>query len=226
MPVALLLILAAPHSWSFDVGPAPLIKASNIGGTLRVEAIPGRGVGITAEASGGSDEQQGRWIVETHGSQSEVSVRVCCGSCGRRGKRCNDTVHFDLALKVPDDARLALDGVSSRVSVAGVLGEQRISTVSGDVDVEGSAAPLRLSTVSGKVSVRPRSPAASPIHSVSGDVSVALPAGTEARVSLATLSGRLNGKSRTRSFGRSGPKFAIDTVSGDVTVVDTAAPSR
>jgi hypothetical protein len=226
MPVALLLLLAASQRWSYDVGPAPLVKASNGGGTIRVEAVKGRGVGVSAEASGGTDEEQARWNVETRGSQSEVSVRVCCGPCAKRGKGCSDAVHFDLVLRVPEDAHLGLNGVSSRVSVAGVAGAQSIATVAGDVEVEGSAAPLRLSTVSGKVSVRPRVPAPSQIHSVSGDISLAFAPGAGARVSLATVSGRLNGDSRSRSVGRSGPRIAVDTVSGNVTVVDTARSSR
>jgi len=223
VPLALLLLLAAPQKWSFDVGPAPLVKVSNIAGSIRVEAIQARGVGITAEASGGSDEEQARWNVEVRGSQSEVTVRVCCGRCSD-GKSCHDPVRFDLTLKVPDDARLELDGVSTGVSVAGVLGEQRVTTASGDLEVEGSAGRLTLSTVSGKISLRPRSAAASRIHSVSGDISLALPA--PARVSFSTVSGRLNGESGARSSGKSGPKIAVDTVSGNVTVVDSARPSR
>jgi hypothetical protein len=228
MPVALLFLLAAPQKWSYDVGPAPLVKAANVGGTIRVEAIQARGVGISAEASGGTDEERARWNVETRGSQSEVSVRVCCGPCGKRGKGqgCSDAVRFDLVLRASEDAHLELNGISSRVSVAGVAGEQSITTVAGDMEVEGSAARLRLSTVSGKISVRPRVPAPSQIHSVSGDISLVLPAGAEARVTLSTVSGRLNGNRKLRSVGRSGPKIAVDTVSGDVTVVDTARSSR
>jgi DUF4097 and DUF4098 domain-containing protein YvlB len=133
-----------------------------------------------------------------------------------------------VVVKVPSDTSLELDGVSSRISVKDVLGEQRISSVSGDVEVEGSAARLSVSTVSGKISVRPRTPEASQIHSVSGDVSVALPAGAQARVSLSTVSGRLNGERRARSVGRTGPRMAIDTVSGDVTVAEGsgATPGR
>jgi hypothetical protein len=228
MPVALLLLLAAPQTTSYDVRPAPLVKASNVGGTIRVEAVPRRVVTITTEARGGTEEEQARWNVETRDSPSEISVRVCCGPCGERGsgKGCSDAVRFDLVLRVPEDARLELNGVSSRVSVAGVAGEQSISTVGGDVDVEGSAGPLRLSTVSGKISVRPRKPAPSRIHSVSGDIALAFPAGAEARVELSTVSGRLNGEAGSRSVGRSGPRIAVDTVSGEVTVVDTARSSR
>ncbi|TMB34935.1 MAG: DUF4097 domain-containing protein [Deltaproteobacteria bacterium] len=228
MPLALLLLLAAPQTWSYDVGPAPLVKASNVGGTIRVESVQARGVGISAETSGGTDEERARWNIETHGSQSEVSVRVCCGPCGKRGKNkgCQDSVRFDLVLRVPEDAHLELNGVSSRVSVAGVAGEQSIDTVAGDMEVEGSAAPLRLTTVSGRISVRPQKPAPSQIQSVSGDVAIALPAGAPARVVLSTASGRLNGDPKLRSVGRSGPKIAVETVSGDVTVVDTGRSSR
>lgn len=223
MPLALLLLLAAPQKWSFDVGTAPLVKVSNMGGSIRVEAIQARGVGVTAEPSGGSGEEQARWNVEVRGSQSQVTVRICCERCGD-GKSCHDPVRFDLTLRVPEDSRLELDGVSTRVSVAGVLGEQRVTTASGDIEVEGSAGRVRLSTVSGKISLRPRSAAAGRIHSVSGDISLALPA--PAQVSFSTVSGRLNGQSGAHSRGKSGPKIAVETVSGNVTVVDSARPSR
>jgi putative adhesin len=228
MPVALLLLLAAPQTWSYDVGPAPLVKASIVGGTIRVEAIQARGVGIRAEASGGTDDEQARWNVETRGSQSQVSLHICCGACGKRGKgqKCSDAVHFDLALRVPADARLELNGISSRVSVAGVAGKQSITTIAGDIEIEGSAGALRLSTVSGKISVRPRQPAAASIHSVSGDIALTLPDGAQARVTVSTVRGRLNGNPKLRSVGRSGPKIAVETASGNVTVVDSARPSR
>ena len=228
MPVAVLLLLAAPQTWSYDVGPAPVVKASNVRGTIRVEAVGPGGVGIRAEASGGTDDEQARWNIETGGSQSEVSVHVCCGPCAKRGKGkgCSDAVHFDVALRVPGDARLELNGISSRVSVAAVAGEQRITTIAGDIEVEGSAGRLRLTTVSGKISVRPREPAPSLIHSVSGAIALSLPPGAQARVTLSTVSGRLNGNPKLRSAGRSGPKIAVDTASGDVTVVDSAPPSR
>jgi hypothetical protein len=228
MPVVLLLLLAAPQTWSYDVGPAPLVKVSNVGGTIRVEAIQARGVGIRAETSGGTDDDQGRWNIEARGSQSQVSVHVCCGPCAKHGKskECSDGVHFDLALRVPEDARLELNGVSSRVSVAGVAGEQRIATITGDIEVEGSAGPLRLTTASGKISVRPREAAPATIHSVSGDVALTLPAGAQARVTFATVRGRLNDNPKLRSVGRSGPKIAIKTATGNLTVVDSARPSR
>jgi hypothetical protein len=224
VPLALLLLLAASQKWSFDVGTAPLVKVSNVAGSIRVEAIQARGVGVTAEPSGGSEEEQARWNVEVRGSQSQVTVRVCCGRCGSDGKSCHDRVGFDLTLKVPEDARLELEGVSTNVSVGGVLGAQRITTVSGDVDVEGSAGRVTLSTVSGKISLRQSVAAAGRIHSVSGDISLALPA--PARVSFSTMSGRLNGERGAHSFGKSGPEIAVDTVSGNVTVVDSARPSR
>jgi hypothetical protein len=228
VPVALLLLLAVPQTSSYDVGPAPLVNASNVGGTIRVEAIQAQGVGIRAEASGGTDDEQARWMVETRGSRSQVSVHVCCGSCGKpgKGKKCSDGVHFDLVLRVPEDARLELNGVSSRVSVAGVAGEQRITTIAGDIEVEGSAGPLRLTTASGKISLRPKEPAPTSIHSASGDIAITFPPGAHARVTLSTVRGRLNGNPKLRSVGRSGPRIAVETASGDVTVVDSGPPSR
>jgi len=226
MPFALLLLLAAPQTWSYDVGPAPLVKAANGAGTIRVEAIQARGVGITAEASGGTAEERDRWLVETRGSQTEVSVRVCCGPCAKRQKTCKRDVRFDLVLRVPEDSHLEIDGASSSVAVAGVLGEQRITTASGAIEVDESAGPLRLQTASGKVSVHLREPASSRIHTASGDVLLALPAGAAARVSLTTVSGRLNGDAKLRSVGRSGPTIAVDTASGDLRVVDSAGSSR
>ena len=223
MPLALLLLLAAPETRSFDVGPAPLVKVSNGAGSIRVAAIRARVVEVTSEASGGSKEEQARWNVEVRGSQSQVAVHVCCGRCSD-AKSCHDQVRFELTVKVPDDARLELDGVSTPVSVAGVLGEHRITTASGDIEVEGSAGQVTLRTVSGKISLRPSEAAAGRIHSVSGDISLALPG--PARVSFSTVSGRLNGKSGAHSHGKSGPKIAVETVSGNVTVVDSARPSR
>src|SRR5207237_9093671 len=99
-------------------------------------------------------------------------------------------------------------------------------TVARVKQVQGIAAPVRVTTFSCGISLRPQKPAPSQIQSVSGDVAIALPAGAPSRVVLSTASGRLNGDPKLRSVGRSGPKIAVETVSGDVTVVDTGRSSR
>ncbi len=77
----------------------------------------------------------------------------------------------ELDIRVPQSARVLVDGLSSDIDVSGVQGEMAIRSVSGDVDVDGIESRTRIKTVSGDVDV---SDGAGPlgVTTTSGDVDI------------------------------------------------------
>jgi hypothetical protein len=212
------LLAATPETWNFELGAAPVVHVEDIAGEIRIEGAAGRTASVEAERTGGTEQERARWRVEVEGESANLSVRACCGACESRHPNCHGDVEVKLTLRVPEDSRIEVSSVAAPVHVSGVRGEQRIETVSGDLRVEGSAAPLRVGTVSGRVVLVPKEMKEMRIHSVSGDVELKLPRGGGARVSLESLSGRVNGAHGTREFGGGGPQVRVETVSGDVQV--------
>jgi hypothetical protein len=212
------LLAATPQTWKFQLGPAPLVHVADVAGEIRIEGAPGRTASVEAERTGGTEQERARWNVEVEDDGGNLSVRACCGACESRHRNCHGDVEVKLTLRVPEDSRIEVSSVAAPVHVTGIRGEQRIETVSGDLRVEGSTAPLRVGTVSGQVVLAPKEMKPMRIHSVSGNIELNLPRGGGARVSLESLSGRVNGARGTRQFGGDGPEVRVETVSGDVQV--------
>jgi hypothetical protein len=164
--------------------------------------------------------------------------------------RSNDVaVHF--TVRLPAGVRLDATGVSADIRVRGatagvsaqsVSGALRISDVTGDIaasTVSGDlvltairATSISAETVSGDITADAASVTGTkPLHfeSVSGAITVSLPAGVDANLRMNTVSGRLRsefpltlqgslGRDLSSQLGRGGRTLSIETVSGDVTL--------
>lgn len=146
--------------------------------------------------------------------------------------------------------------VSGRLTATGLDGDVRLKTVSGPIEVQGLAGELQTNTVSGEVVVTDAEPtvvvaravsgavtldlwAAADIQctTVSGEVTVRLPADAALDVEAGTVSGSLDvafptdeiETSKRRMHGRiggGGPKLVVRTTSGGVAVLRrTPAPA-
>ena len=78
---------------------------------------------------------------------------------------------------------------SGRVSVARASGELNVASVSGRVDVAEAAGPVRVNTVNGRVDIGMSRAADARADSVSGRVTIELPAGVHPKTSLVSVSG-------------------------------------
>lgn len=152
------------------------------------------------------------------------------------------TVSGDVAL---DGVRAAVtaDSVSGALELRGLAGTVTAKSVSGDLTVHAvSLSALRSSSVSGEVNIDladvvegERLSCTASAKTVSGSVTVRLPAGTGFEVSAATASGQVvAGGQRQAGFGRrssplrygsGGLTLAAHTVSGDVTVLHAERPA-
>ena len=114
------------------------IDVSNVEGRVDVTAWDRNEVELTAMLE--SDED----TLEFEATEQQVRIKVV-----RPDGHFGGSDEAILTLKIPKGARISAETVSADITVAGVLGEQRLGTVSGEVRTQAYDARVKLSTVSG-----------------------------------------------------------------------------
>ena len=138
--------------------PRGVVEISNVTGNIEVSGWDRTEVSVHAELVGGAEGVD----VSSEGGHTSIKVRqpALYGNGPAR-----------LQVKIPKDSELDVSAVSADVGTSGVLGVQRLSTVSGKITVEIAAADVELKTVSGSVQVTGHGqPARLRASTVSGDV--------------------------------------------------------
>jgi DUF4097 and DUF4098 domain-containing protein YvlB len=222
---ALLLVLAAApasQSWQFQTDGSPKVSISNVNGSVKVEAADGKTVSVEATQEG-SEAERAKFPIEVEQDGDEVTVRMCCGSCGKSNSNCHDPVATHFVVKVPRDSSLDVSSVGAPVSVSGVAGAQEVSVVSGNVVVKGSRGDLEVSAVSGNVVLEPAALEDTDISTVSGNVQLKLPRGAGANVDFSSVGGRFNGRSvnlgsTEQKYGNGEHDVDVSTVSGELAI--------
>lgn len=205
-----------------DAAPAGTVSIDNTVGSVVVRGWSSNEVEVSGDIGGDVEEL----VFERRGNVVNVHVRT------RRHNGRN--IDADLVVRVPERSTVKVGGVSVDIEVTGVLGPQRLTTVSGDVssrayqadvdiesvsgdiDVKGSgeSARTRVNTVSGDIDVVDLAGEIE-ITSVSGDLSVS--GGRWSRVSANTTSGDFDFSGELLDRGR----LDIETINGDLDVVFT-----
>jgi hypothetical protein len=174
---------------------------SNVSGTIDVRGWDRNEVHV----SGQLDEDVERLDVESSNGRTVVKVVLPRGRV-----RGGDAT---IEVQVPKGSSVEVSAVSADVSSRGVLGTQRLKSVSGDVTVRGSGRPisLRVTSVSGTLDL---SNVAGKLNivTVSGDARVSMGETTEIRGR--TTSGNLDVRAKLARDGR----VDVEGVSGDITL--------
>jgi hypothetical protein len=168
LSTAVLLLLAgtaasASSDTTFDrqvpAQPRGAVDISNISGTIEVSGWERAEVSVHAELGSGVERVE----VGSEGGRTTVKV-ILPHTSGRGGEA-------RLQVKIPKDSELNVSAVSADVTTSGVLGVQRLSTVSGEVAAELAGADVELKTVSGNLRLKGHGqPARLHLSTVSGDV--------------------------------------------------------
>jgi len=199
-----------------------VVEVSSTAGTIDVSGWDRPAVSVKAELGKEVDH------VEVTGSGNHTVVRVILRS--HYGSSWNrDETH--LRVKVPKDGELDVSAVSANVTTAGVLGTQRLKTVSGDLTAEIGPSDVEAKSVSGSLKLRGKGqPAKLHVSTVSGDLELKHAAGDleattvsgEATIELdPARSARLRSTSGDISFEghlARGADLDAQTVSGDLKV--------
>jgi DUF4097 and DUF4098 domain-containing protein YvlB len=222
--VAPLAALAGVGSVDRTVAATPNgeVEISNVSGSVDVRGWDRNEVRVTGQL----DEDVERVDVESSGGRVVIKVVL------PRSSSDNEAI---LEVQVPKMSAVEVGAVSADVTTHGVLGTQRIKTVSGEITAEISGDNSEVRSVSGDLTLRGSGkPIALRASSVSGSVDLTDGAGTldvvtvsgDARVVMTeakdirarTTSGELDLKARMTRDGR----VDAEGVSGDLTLMLTS----
>jgi DUF4097 and DUF4098 domain-containing protein YvlB len=227
LSTALLLALAGAAASAADEGtfdrvvpaqPRGVVDISNVNGKIEVSGWDRAEVSVHAELSSSVER------VEVNSEGGRTSIKVVLPHSSHGGDA-------ELQVKVPKDSELNVSSVGADVTTRGVLGVQRLSTVSGDLSAELGGSDLELKTVSGDVRLKGRGqPARLHVSTVSGDVHLEHGAGDlEVSTVNGTLIVSLDSARSVRAHTTSGDlrfvgkltrgaEFEATTISGDLNV--------
>lgn len=167
---ALLILLAGTAASATDqifdrqvpAQPRGVVEISNVGGNIEVSGWDRTEVSVHAELAGGAEGVE----VSSESGHTSIKVRQPHGF-GHGGEA-------RLQVKIPKDSELDVSAVSADVTTSGVLGVQRLNTVSGNVTAEIAGSEAELKTVSGNLQIKGHGqPARLRASTVSGDLHLA-----------------------------------------------------
>jgi len=197
-----------------------VVEVTSTAGTIDVSGWDRAAVSVKAELGEGVDH------VEVTSAGNHTVVHVVLRSHYGSGWN-HDETH--LRVKVPKDSELHASSVSANVTSSGVLGTQRLKSVSGDITAEIGPSDVEAKSVSGSLKLRGHGqPARLYVSTVSGDVTVSHAAGELETTSVSgEITAQLDSARSVRARGTSGDihveahfargaDFDAQTVSGDL----------
>ena len=195
------------------------VEISNVSGTVDVRGWDRNEVQVTGQL----DEDVERVDVETSSGRTVIKVILPKGS--------HDEGDAMLEIQVPRASSVEVSAVSADVSSKGVVGTQRLKTVSGEITAEVSGEDSEVRSVSGDITVHGNGkPGSLRVSSVSGGLDLTNGAGKldvvtvsgDARVHMGesseitarTTSGEVELHARLSKDARA----SVESVSGDLTL--------
>ena len=173
---------------TYRLGAGGQVRIGNISGDVIVTGYDGDGITVKATKTGKDRDQI---EVEDRSGGNVVDIGV------RYPKHCNCDASILFEVQAPRSINYDFDhiaSVSGDVKVTGVTGRLNASTVSGDSHVTNVSGSVSASSVSGDVKVEINQLQGAEdmkFSTVSGDVTVMLPASLDADVDLSSFSGSI-----------------------------------
>ncbi len=124
------------------------------------------------------------------------------------GSRRSESTH--LVVRVPENGELAVNGVATDIEVSGVMGVQRLETISGEITAETFASDMEATSVSGDMVIRGHGhESLLTVTTVSGDTDIS---GVAGELEATTVSGDVEIEAGTITRAR------LKTTSGDLEI--------
>jgi DUF4097 and DUF4098 domain-containing protein YvlB len=236
--------LAQDFHWDKTLASGSEVSIHNINGDIKVTPSTNGHVIVTGIKRGSSRDTD-HIKAEVHESSHGISVCVLyddtdsyCDEDGvhvhsRRRDRSWDNGRMDLEVALPANVVVSAGSVSGDIDIDGAHGDVDASSVSGDVHLTHlHAAGIRAHSVSGDVTVSADELSDRgdlEFNTVSGDVTLNLPANLDADLSMSTVSGdidsdfpltlgngRMSRRGMSARIGKGGRRLDVRTVSGDL----------
>jgi hypothetical protein len=223
--------------WTGQLAPGQRIAIHDVNGSIRASAAPGGNIVVTAVKRAGRRGNVADVRIESVAHAGGVTVCVIYGSgeCRAGGaqnsnNRDNDT-SVDFTVQVPAGIGLRAATVNGSIDANGLQSDTEATTVNGSVTVATSGS-ARATTVNGAIqAAMGRLPNGGKFSTVNGEVTLQLPAATNANVRVSTVSGDIRSDFPLQIDSEPGPKHAsgvigaggqaldINTVNGGVTLL-------
>jgi hypothetical protein len=184
-----------------EIGPDGRLAVRVRSGDVRIRGISGGTVRVAAR-----DGSSGAALDIDH---ADGSLTVRAGDAFGPGSHGGS---LDLDIDVPAGAAVRIETASGEIRADGLTGVQRYRTASGDMELRAVHGDIAIEAVSGDVDLAADGPTQLSARTVSGDID--LRAG---QVSIARI-GTTSGDIRLAAHLDGDGPFAIETVSGDVTL--------
>lgn len=214
---------------SYRIAAGGQIRIGNVSGDVIVTGYDGDSIVVT-----GTKKGRDRELIEIEDRSGTGNVDI--GVRYQKHRNVEGSVRFEV--HVPRSVNYDFDQISSvsgDVEVTGVTGRLHASAVSGDVHIKDVSGSVSASAVSGDVKVEINRLDGSDdmkFSTVSGDVSVTLPAGLDADVDMSSFSGSIKTDfaievrserygSRNSARGKLGEgsrRLKMSSVSGDLSL--------
>jgi Toastrack DUF4097 len=258
IPVALAVLLATPVAaqqrqadfrWQGTIAAGGEVSLNNINGDISVVPSTTGRVEVVGIKHGNSAYFD-RIKVEVQPTSRGIAVCVLfdtddsyCDDRGyhsnsrnnRNGDRDWNNLAINLQVSIPSNLEVSASSVSGDVEVTGAGGDVRATSVSGDVRLDKlHASSIHATTVSGDVVVRVDEFTGRgdlKFNTVSGDVTLEVPKGFDADLSMSTVSGkvdsdfqlvvsgsRISRRGVDGRIGNGGRRLDLTTVSGDLRI--------
>jgi hypothetical protein len=228
--------------WSKAVPAGQTVRVENINDDIKIVPSTSGRVDVTGRRRGDRDDAD-RIHVQVDEHSDGVTICVVSrddNSCDDQGNHRHWNNHDDwrgasiaLEVAVPSNLLVRANSVSGDISVTGAQGDISVNSVSGDVELDRVRPNgLRVQTVSGDIDVRADAFAGKndlSFHTVSGDITLELPAAFDADLSMSTVSGdidsdykmtlggtRMSHRNIEARIGNGGRRLDVSTVSGDL----------
>ena len=187
-----------PISERAAADPAGSVEVSNVAGTVRVTGWDRNEVEVTGELGDGAEK------LEFAVADKVTRIKVILP---RKASNVEDT---NLVIRVPAASRLSVNTVSADIEVQGLLGAQRLQSVSADILTAAAGEDVECKSVSGDVAVNGSfKKGLLTITTVSGDTTALRVAG---EVNANTVSGDV-----TLGLGETN-RSRVRSTSGDLTL--------
>jgi hypothetical protein len=185
----------AERTWTHTytlAGPDARVEIANINGAIEIEAVDGTVLDVKARvtARGSTDEDAQKALAQVQISEeaSPASVRLEAKyprELGRHG------VEVTYTIRAPRTARLSLENVNGRVTVAGAFAGVKAETTNGSVQGKGLGSNVVATTTNGEIKIQMASVAGDGVslETTNGSIDLRLPGDAKATVAARCVNG-------------------------------------
>jgi hypothetical protein len=223
--------------WTGQLAPGQRISIQEINGSIHASAARDGNIVVTAVKKAGRRGNPADVRIETASGARGVTICVtygpgdCRDGGGNSSNNQNNDTSVEFTVQVPAGIDFSAHTVNGSIDANGLQSDTDTTTVNGSVIVATSGS-ARATTVNGSIkAAMGQLPKDGRFTTVSGDVTLQLPASTNADVRVSTVSGNIQSDfplqidsdpgSRRASgvIGAGGEPLRITTVSGGVTLL-------